>query len=223
MPAPHQKASDLFDVCSIFVDNHPKRGVRISCGYCKNREEQQFNTVKTGAGHDDDVIERLVMRKFEKTGWKIGKTATQHRCPSCFSNIKQSAVRKSQMTKPTLTPVATTPVTHQVTPITQEVRLMTRDERRIIFEKINEVYVGEKVGYSDNWTDEKVALDLGVARKWVTDIREDMFGPDINEAQARLTTEAKELIEEIKKTREVMDVLVKHAERIQEQLSNLKR
>ena len=54
---------------------------------------------------------------------------------------------------------------------------MTRDERRIIFEKINEIYVGEKVGYSDSWDDEKVAKDLGVPRAWVSAIREDMIWP----------------------------------------------
>ena len=67
---------------------------------------------------------------------------------------------------------------NKVVPINAEApRTMTRDERRIIFEKLNDVYVSEKVGYMEDWNDEKVAKDLGVARAWVSGLREEMFVP----------------------------------------------
>ena len=55
-------------------------------------------------------------------------------------------------------------------------REMSRDDRRIIFAKLNDVYLDEKRGYSDGWNDERVAADLNVPRKWVEDIRADNFG-----------------------------------------------
>ena len=64
-------------------------------------------------------------------------------------------------------------------------------EKRIIFSKLEEVYLDEKVGYSGDWTDQKMATSLGVPRKWIEDIRESNFGPAANnEEQRRLTDEA---------------------------------
>jgi hypothetical protein len=54
---------------------------------------------------------------------------------------------------------------------------MSRDDRRIIYAKLNDVYVGPDAGYATGWTDQKVATDLGVAREWVAEVREDLFGP----------------------------------------------
>ena len=56
-------------------------------------------------------------------------------------------------------------------------RTMQRDDRRIIFEKLNGVYLDEKRGYDPEWSDHKVATDLGVPRAWVEQVREEMFGP----------------------------------------------
>ncbi len=59
----------------------------------------------------------------------------------------------------------------------------TREERRIIFAKLNEVYLDEDTGYSKDWSDQKVAHDLGVRKSWVAKIRDENFGPDINSQQ----------------------------------------
>jgi hypothetical protein len=74
-------------------------------------------------------------------------------------------------------------------------RQMSRDDRRIIFEKLNEVYVNEKVGYSDGWTDERVATDLGVPRAWVCTIRDENFGDELASESIRKTVqEARDLM-----------------------------
>ena len=94
---------------------------------------------------------------------------------------------------------------------------MTRDDRRIIFAKLNEVYVDEKVGYSQSWSDQRVANDLSVPRAWVTEIREENFGPDgASEevrgvvAQARaLVEETRKHIDDIERTRQAIDDLSK--------------
>lgn len=64
---------------------------------------------------------------------------------------------------------------------TEQPREMSRDDRRIIFAKIDEVYVGN--GYSAPWTDAGIAKDLGVPRAWVAQVREEMFGPEGSNAE----------------------------------------
>lgn len=54
---------------------------------------------------------------------------------------------------------------------------MTREDRRIIFAQLNEIYIGEDKGYSAGWTDQRVATHLGVPRAWVASIRDENFGP----------------------------------------------
>ena len=199
MPLPNQPISKLFDVCSVTVAGQHKRGARMHCGHCDETGVTAVNTLKNGTGDDDEVLERMVLARFEKLGWKIGKDASRHRCPKCFTHIKLAAVRKSQMQKPTPTlvkPLTNGPVIPEVTDTAP--RSMTRDERRIIFEKINEVYVGEKVGYSDAWDDDKVSKDLGVPRAWVSSIREDMFGPDVNETTLKQLEEVRAIADEVR-------------------------
>jgi len=60
-------------------------------------------------------------------------------------------------------------------PVAEKPRDMTRDDRRIVFDKINGVYDGGH--YIAPWTDAAVAKDLGVPRDWVAKVREEFFGP----------------------------------------------
>lgn len=62
---------------------------------------------------------------------------------------------------------------------------MSRADKRIIYNKLDEVYADELTGYRGNWNDERVALDLGVPRDWVSTIREDTFGPEINKEKLK--------------------------------------
>lgn len=57
-------------------------------------------------------------------------------------------------------------------------RDMDKTDRRIVFARLNEVY-GDDM-YNDEWTDEKVAEDLGVPVKWVEVVRDQDFGPNVN-------------------------------------------
>jgi hypothetical protein len=78
-------------------------------------------------------------------------------------------------------------------------REMSRDDRRVVFSKLDEVYIDESKGYDNGWSDHRVAIDLGVPRAWVTTIREEMFGPDKSNAEAReLVQEAKALVAEMR-------------------------
>jgi hypothetical protein len=74
------------------------------------------------------------------------------------------------------------------------IKPMSRIERRIIISKLNDVYVDEKIGYRGDWSDGKVATDLGVPVQWVAEIRDENFGPeDINEADTELAKKMTEL------------------------------
>jgi hypothetical protein len=58
--------------------------------------------------------------------------------------------------------------------------IMGKTEKRIIFSKLNDIYGDEKTGYTGDWTDHKVAEDLGVPDDWVMLVREEHFGPAFN-------------------------------------------
>lgn len=59
--------------------------------------------------------------------------------------------------------------------IAEKPREMTREDRRIINDKLDAVYA--KDAYKAPWTDAAVAKDLGVPRDWVAQVREQFFGP----------------------------------------------
>lgn len=74
-------------------------------------------------------------------------------------------------------------------------REMSRDDRRVIFAKLDEVYLDEKRGYEQGWSDHRVATDLGVPRKWVETIRAENFGNiGTNEDMAAFMAEAEALL-----------------------------
>ena len=58
-------------------------------------------------------------------------------------------------------------------------RQMTRGDRQVIWNKLQDVYPKEDKGYMGEWTDGRVAKDLGVPRAWVTEIRAQNFGPEV--------------------------------------------
>jgi hypothetical protein len=90
-----------------------------------------------------------------------------------------------------LTPTEKKMTTNIVSMVATEPPKMGRDERRLVFEKLNEHYVSEAVGYGDGWSDKKIAEELGCPRKWVEDVREEMFGP------VKVNNEAKNFVERI--------------------------
>ena len=71
----------------------------------------------------------------------------------------------------------------------------SREDRRVIFAKLQDVYIDERVGYSDGWSDQRVATDLGVARAWVKSIRDENFGPEAsNDETRRIIAEANAIL-----------------------------
>jgi hypothetical protein len=115
---------------------------------------------------------------------------------------------------------------------------MGRDDRRIIFAKLDEVYLSAEQGYSSGWTDHRIAADLGVPRAWVEQVREEMFGPardneDIREARAELAairgdmticaSRIEALFNEVKAAKEEFAALRQRADRFEKRVGEIEK
>lgn len=204
-----------FERTTVPNGGKPSRGFKIECGHCKFH-----GAIPLVGSLSAENEAKLIQSKFEAIGWKIGKGAAQHRCPRCFSAIKNSAITKSQKSKENQMPekLAVEPA-----------REMGREDKRLIFAKIHEVY-GDN-SYLENWTDAKVANDLGVQRAWVKTVREAEFGPDGgNEEIAKAIEEAIWLLKEVRALeptvkRMLTDVqtLTSIADKVQKTVSEIER
>jgi hypothetical protein len=77
----------------------------------------------------------------------------------------------------------------------------SREERRLIFAQLEDVYVNETEGYKAGWSDGRVARELGYPTDWVKVVRDENFGalPDNPEFRA-LVEEANGIFASIKET-----------------------
>lgn len=178
-------------------DGQPVPRYRLVCGSCGCGEtlgRQNFGP---------EIADTQVPKKFEERGWSVGKRrdGRDDRCPSCVNRDQEARRRRLHVvqceecvpvpqTAPGFAVVA--PAKQQAT-LAEKPREMTRDERRLIWAKLDEVYVDEKVGYSAGWTDARLAQDLGIPRAWVSMIREENFGPGVSEEVQAFLKEAARL------------------------------
>jgi len=97
---------------------------------------------------------------FHNKNWVVGSNPRKDLCP-----IHAKPSRRK----------GTKPMAETKAPAADKPRQMTRDDRRIVFDKINGVYDGGT--YIAPWSDAAVAKDLGIPRDWVSSVREEFFGP----------------------------------------------
>lgn len=78
-------------------------------------------------------------------------------------------------------------------------RNLTRDDRRVIWLKLQEVYKDETSGYKPGWNDTRVARDLAVPVSWVKAVRDENFGALADNPETRaIVEEARGLLDDIK-------------------------
>lgn len=94
--------------------------------------------------------EEAIFQMARHKGWEPDRKG-KHKCPNCL---------EEKMIK-----IDTTP------------REMTQAERRKIFREIDNCYDEKRGRYVDSETDQGIAARLAVPRKWVSDVREENFGP----------------------------------------------
>lgn len=131
-----------------------------------------------------------IAKKFSQRGWDVGSNEHWDFCPDCLAQKKKG--------KPELkiVPKVEEPVKNVIK--ADPPRVMSREDRRIVFEKLNGVYLDEKRGYEVGWSDHKVATDLGIPRAWVEQVREEMFGPVNSNPDTEAFLKAAREIQELK-------------------------
>jgi hypothetical protein len=130
-----------------------------------------------------------IAQKFRNKGWVIGSRNGRDVCPGC-------AARKRKSKAESLEKQATNVINMKIA--AEPPRQMTRDDRRVIFAKLNDVYIDEAKGYDNGWSDLRVAKDLGVPLAWVKEIREENFGLEsANEDARAIMKEVLELLAQI--------------------------
>lgn len=198
-------------------DGRLVRGIIARCGNpnCDAAIPLPVNTFRQGDREADILIEwNFIARKLEAKGWRIGKSRSSHRCPKCFHAARMAAARKAKESA----------VTNTVQVVQENTRVMTREDRRIIFDKLNQVYVDGKVGYGPGWTDEKVSTDLGVPRAWVRLIRDENFGDEVsNESIRREIEEAKAALQEIRIIEPDIKRLLSIADKVEKSLAEIQK
>lgn len=143
----------LFDEVTIPYGDSQTKAMKITCGcgavgYFPHERGPSRKPPIAAAQH------------FQNKGWQVGSVPKKDVCPQCLRKPK----RKEGTTMATHKPVAAEPP-----------REMTREDRRIINDKLDSVY--SKDAYKAPWTDSAVAKDLGVPRDWVAQVRDQFFGP----------------------------------------------
>jgi len=122
---------------------------------------------------------------FRNKGWIVGGSMRADLCPDHAHRLHTGKAEqppepvKKEETKPEqLTIELTEP------PVKAAVAEPSKTDKRIIISKLNDVY-GDGI-YTKDWTDKKVATELGVAEEWVAKLRDEAgyFGPNVNASAA---------------------------------------
>lgn len=144
----------IFPEVSIpFGTNQATKAMRITCAHCGGLA---YFPVATGVNTDAPIE---AVQHFQNKGWMVGGDPETDFCRKHSTPAK----RKGPKTMTNTAPMADKP------------REMGREDRRIINDKLDEVYGRE--AYKAPWTDAAVAKDLGVPRDWVVQVRDQFFGP----------------------------------------------
>jgi len=142
-----------FPEVTIKAGDQQVKAMRITCSECNAVGYYAFQT-----GHKRRPPIAAV-QFFQNKDWVVGSTPRKDLCP-----VHAKPSRKKGMKA----------MADATAPAADKPREMSRDDRRIINDKLDEVYgVG---AYKSPWTDAAVARDLGVPRDWVAQVRDQFFG-----------------------------------------------
>lgn len=190
-----------FSQVQVPLDGNIRRsGQRIYCSQCTSHED----CVNTKESKLPPIAARQF---FARRGWHVGKKPKDDVCPKCIERAQNE--RKAQ--KLTLVTKERTDMGHidgknlatnNPLPIKAEPpKAMGIEDRRIVYEKIGDVYLDPKTGYSKGWTDQRIAEELGCPRAWVSEVRDMMFGPEANQELAALRAEHKKVVDKVEELR----------------------
>lgn len=190
-----------FPRTAIKVPNAPSvPAFVISCGKCGKTEKVSANN------HSGSIPPERLNAIFRNKGWIIGKKPAGDVCPDCQTKKENNVVqlkKETPVSKPTI--------------VAEPPRELNKEDRRLIFAKINDVYLDN--AYSKGWDDHKVAVDLGVPRSWVACVREENFGPEgLSGEHIKIMEEAKVIAQKLNNEVNVLNGHLKEGEKFREGL-----
>lgn len=191
-------------------------GYRIHCERCGE------TSVLTLSG-STCASQQWVERRFRAEGWEVSTSRRADHCPACVALIQ--AERRAKRGARILElkqdiGLAVAPITIEGEVMTEvkapAPRAMTLADRRRINERLSEVYLEN--AYAAGFSDNRVAVDLNVPRAWVTEIRDLLYGPAVNEDTLAARAEIKALTERATKIEAAIEGLIDELGRIKEGL-----
>lgn len=192
-----------FEPVGAIVDGHPKTVSTLTCCECGATETLSIRATRT-------ILPSVVIaKKFQARGWSVGKNEKRDICSACQDKKKDKKMLNGTTEAPRANGTLHLPVKSEIVLPVQPApvqatgaakpRAMEKDDSRIIFGKLNEVYLDEKEGYAPGWSDQRTAADLGVPLDWVQQLRSQFFGPLATNAQQRaLDTDISKVVSEAK-------------------------
>lgn len=123
-------------------------------------------------------------------------------------------------------PTPTTPTTTEEKPMTEQVeilkRVMSREEKRAIIRRLDEVYDTVSQRYVDDWTDHRVAQGMNLPRAWITELRDEVYGPaGSNDEMDQLSTQMKDMLARLEDTVEQCLSAAASAEKLNAEVKSL--
>ena len=213
-----------FTRTSITVDRRAVPAYAITCNGC-GKQEKIISSKPSG-----NLPVDLIAKKFGERGWNVGSRVREDRCPECVEQLKLSrkkepapVVRMPEMPKSLpLMPVvlASVAAVSSTPPKADTPPAMEKEDRRIIFSEIDSHYLDETKGYSDGWTDARIATGLNVPLAWVREIREANFGPEIGTS---VTEDLKKMQAAIEKGGKIVKRMDDFAEQFEKSLSSFRK
>lgn len=181
---------------------HVRSAMRIECSKCGAKGYFVQNGNRR-------LPPKAAEQYFRNHGWSVGNGPRMDKCPVC-SKKKRPDLKMVQAQNEDMR--------------AEEPRKMTPADRRIITEKLDDVYDDKALRYSSPWTDNAVSKDLGVPRAWVEDVREQFFGPcGSNEEFDDFLKKAAPIIAETKSLFNSARVQLEQARHLDEQVSKIEK
>jgi hypothetical protein len=181
------------------------RGYLITCSECGETDTVQPN------GRAGTMPPQIIQQKFRQKGWNVGSTHRKDLCPECngAKEVKAYTVDKNLRVEPKDIQRPTNVIQITKEPAVATPMQISRDDRRIILAKLNEVYLDETTGYRPGWSDNRVADDLGVMSTWVSQLRLENFGDlGVSALDAQIREEAAKIRDALQELElQVMEVL----------------
>lgn len=157
----------------------------ITCCQCGYDAKIKENTNKS-------LPIEFLSKKFREWGWDVGQTAKGDVCPRCVAGKKPMspasrraafcAINNVARLAPAAIP-APAPIEQPQVITMADPRQPTREDRRAILDSIEEHWNHERNCYRQAFSDKALGAKLNKPAAWVSDIRDEFFGPDTNEAR----------------------------------------